>query len=96
MNPKDRVSNFKKYINSGRILEIVSVQGLDALELKSQGFKFIPCDFVGIFINILKTRNFTPAKINLKKYSIEEFTNLDGVYANAFFVHFRKKTLWKY
>lgn len=34
LNPKDRVSNFKKYMNSGRILEIVSVQGLDALRVK--------------------------------------------------------------
>jgi 2-polyprenyl-3-methyl-5-hydroxy-6-metoxy-1,4-benzoquinol methylase len=88
LKPQERVRNFKRYLKNGTVLEIGSGQGLDALELQNQGFDITPTDFVDSFIEILKSKKLFPIKVNLKTDTLDRFHQLQGVYANAVFVHF--------
>lgn len=89
LTPEKRVGRFKKYLNSGKVLEIGSGAGLDAEALKEAGFEVIASDFVPSFLEILKNKGLQVIKLDGKNDSIpEEITPLEGVYVNAVFVHF--------
>jgi SAM-dependent methyltransferase len=100
LTPSRRVSNFVRYLKSGRVLEIGSGQGLDALELQEKGFEVTASDFVESFLALLKSKGLDTAEVNLKEpHSLEWYKQfdgkyaLDGIYANAVFVHFSPKDL---
>lgn len=89
LNPQLRVAKFKKYLNSGKILEIGSGAGFDALELKAQGFNVIASDYVENFVKVLKSKNLSAIQLDIKNEEID-LKDLDGVYINAVLVHFNK------
>ena len=84
--PSHRVALFKKYLNSGKVLEIGSGAGLDAQELIKQGFTVIPSDFTDAFVEIMKANGLAPIKLDAVNDKFPQ--DLDGVFANAVFVHF--------
>jgi 2-polyprenyl-3-methyl-5-hydroxy-6-metoxy-1,4-benzoquinol methylase len=89
LTPALRVERFKKFLPTGRILEIGSGEGLDALALKDAGYSVIASDFVESFIGILRQKGLRALALNIKTDSIpEDIQPLDGIYANAVFVHF--------
>ena len=92
LNPEQRAHNFQKFLKSGKVLEIGSGVGLDAIELEKLGFEVIPTDFVDSFINLMKEKSLSPLKFDAK-YELLPMFNLEGVFANAVFVHFNKNDL---
>jgi SAM-dependent methyltransferase len=89
--PEKRVSNFKKHLDKGRVLEIGSGAGLDALVLKQADYDVTASDFVQSFRELLSDKGLNVINLNAKLDAIpSSILPLDGVYANAVFVHFNE------
>lgn len=100
LNPQQRVARFQKFLPQGRILEVGTGEGLDAVELQRVGYEVIASDFVESFLEMEKDNNLNVIKLDLKNDEIPaDIQPLNGVFANAVFVHFNiedfKKSLEK-
>lgn len=89
LTPVARVKRFQNFMVSGRVLEIGSGEGLDAIALRQAGYTVIASDFVASFINRLRSKGLPTIAFDAKRDAIPaDLQPLDGVYANAVFVHF--------
>lgn len=89
LTPLERVARFTKFLQSGRILEIGTGEGLDALELQSLGYEVIASDFAESFLKMAQDKGLHAIHLDLKNEEIpSELQPLNGVFANAVFVHF--------
>ena len=96
LTPARRVARFKKFLTNGRILEIGTGEGLDAAELKNQGYEVIASDFVESFLKMANNKGLHTIKLDLKKDEIPvDLQPFDGVFANAVFLHFNVEDLRK-
>lgn len=92
LTPEQRVEEFQKYLKSGKVFEIGSGAGWDADALATAGFEVIASDYVPSFLDLLKSKSYKSLKFDGKNSSIpSDLIPLDGIYANAVFVHFNKE-----
>jgi SAM-dependent methyltransferase len=101
LTPEERARNFQKFLPKGRVLEIGSGAGLDADALDQAGFEVIASDYVPSFVELLQGSSYQVITLDAKNDTIPSgLTPLDGIYANAVFVHFSpndfKNTLTKF
>lgn len=85
--PDLRVNMLQTFLPVGRkVLEIGSGIGGDAEALKKAGYEVTTSDITDGFLEVLKSKGFSPLKLDAKRDFLP--SNMDAIYANAVLVHF--------